>query len=163
MKRTFQPSNIKRKRTHGFRQRMKTKAGRAVISSRRAKGRKRLSVWQDCLAIGQEAGHPDGERRQDAAVVPWKSVHYPRSISWEIKLISKMFTGRVNGYTGKISVWFCCRTTQTTTGLESVFMGSLKARQSETGSRESSGNISGWTDISLRKKVPRVVGCLAWI
>lgn len=44
MKRTFQPHNLRRLRTHGFRARMKSATGRAVLALRRSKGRKKIAV-----------------------------------------------------------------------------------------------------------------------
>ena len=56
MKRTFQPSRLKRARRHGFRARMATRGGRAIIAARRAKGRKKLSGTYSFLSGTTSAG-----------------------------------------------------------------------------------------------------------
>ena len=65
-KRTYQPNNRRRAKTHGFRLRMRTRAGRAIIATRRSKGRTRLSAWRRQVRSGV-VGSRAGRRATTAA------------------------------------------------------------------------------------------------
>ena len=63
MKRTYQPSNIKRNRKFGFLKRMSTKNGQAILKRRRLKGRKRLSAAGHYPETGRKNGSPGPDHR----------------------------------------------------------------------------------------------------
>ena len=84
MKQTFNPSNLRRARTHGFRARMKTRGGRAVIRARRAKGRARLCP-QPLLDKNRSLGFPRRLRLNESS-------DYQRVFADPIKRADSLYT-----------------------------------------------------------------------